>query len=684
MIKSQKLPCAGLLLLVLSGALAQAPAQAASDAAPSESEQLSVIANGEVVGSVKVEHQGRHVSIDYQVVDNGRGPKHHDELDLDARGMPLNWTIQGQSLMGSPVSERYHWADGKAQWQSQADAGDVAVSRPPLYIANDGNPWYTGLYARAVLASGQSTLAVLPAGHLQLTRLREVTLGQGDQKLGLTVYRLQGIDLAPEYLMLDDQQRLFADFTSRDVTLRSGYEGEAQHVLQLGGELDRERARALQQQLAHRDPAPLRVINVHIFDPANGTRGALASVLVRDGHISAIDAADKTRPGEQVYDGQGGTLIPGLHDMHSHTRLDSGLWYLAAGVTSTRDMGNDNSFLLDLIPRIDSGELAGPRIVRNGFLEGRSPYSEHTGFIVDSQEEALEKVRWYKAHGYWQIKIYNSMNPAWVPAIAAEAHRLGMRVTGHVPAFATADEMIGDGYDEITHVNQLMLGWLLKPGEDTRTPLRLTAMARAADLDLDSPKVQHTLALMREHHTPLDPTEVILERLMLSRSGEVQAGDAPYLSHMPIGYQRYRKRTFVPNLTPELDQQYRAAFDKTLQLLGRLHAQGTQLLPGTDDTTGFTVHRELELYVKAGMTPAEALRADTLDCERYFGRDAELGSIAVGKRADFVLLRDNPVEDISAVRTARMVVKDDEMYFPADIYAALGVAPFVPVPPRLH
>ena len=129
---------------------------------------------------------------------------------------------------------------------------------------------------------------------------------------------------------------------------------------------------------------------------------------------------------------------------------------------------------LDLVPapvssgnlsaRIDAGELPGPRIWRAGLLEGRSPYSARIGLIANSQDEAIAHVRWYADHGYRMIKIYNSMNPDWVKAIAAEAHRLGLRVNGHVPAFMSPDRAILDGYDEITHVNQLALGWVLKPG----------------------------------------------------------------------------------------------------------------------------------------------------------------------------------------------------------------------------
>ena len=160
-------------------------------------------------------------------------------------------------------------------------------------------------------------------------------------------------------------------------------------------------------------------------------------------------------------------------------------------MTSVRDMGNDNDVLDGLIARIEAGTIAGPRVTRSGFIEGKSPFNANNGIVVDSEAAALDAVRWYGARGYWQIKIYNSINPAWVPAMVQEAHRLGMRVAGHVPAFSTADAVIAAGYDEMTHINQFMLGWVLKPGEDTRTLLRLTAMRRFPAVDLTAPPSAH-------------------------------------------------------------------------------------------------------------------------------------------------------------------------------------------------
>jgi hypothetical protein len=243
--------------------------------------------------------------------------------------------------------------------------------------------------------------------------------------------------------------------------------------------------------------------------------------------------------------------------------------------------------------------------------------------------------------------------------------------------------MIRAGYDEVAHINQLMLGWLIKPGEDTRTPLRLTAMARAADLDLRSAPVQATLRLMEAHKTALDTTAVILERLMLSRAGTVAEGDAAYLDHMPIGYQRYRKRSFVDFSSPGEDQRYRRAFDRLIETMRLLHARGIRLLPGTDDGTGFTVHRELELYVKAGMSPAEVLRTATFDMEEYLGRSHDLGSIERGKLADFFLVAGDPTRDISAVRRARLVMRGGVAYYPSEIYQAIGIKPFA-APPTLR
>ena len=647
-------------------------------------ERLSILSNGEKVGTITVDGAGDRATVDYRVDNNGRGPKHREELVFSAAGIPVAWTIKGTSLMGGTVDERYRWSGGRAQWTSQADQGAVAAKQPPLYVVNDDSPYALWVYARAALAQPGHSIAVLPSGRISLEKLRTLTVGEGQAAAEVTAWRLTGVQLNPSYLLLDKDGRLFALFgpSADGTTIREGYEAAVPLLGRLGAELETERAVRLQQKLAHRFDAPVRIRNVRVFDPASGTLSPPSSVVMMRDTITQVIADDRLpAPDDQVViDGEGGTLYPGLHDMHSHATLPSGLLYLAAGVTATRDMGNDNGFLQDLLSKIDAGEVAWPRIVPNGFIEGRSPYSARFGFIPGSVDEALKNVRWYADRGYAEIKIYNSMNPDWVKPIAAEAHRLGLRVTGHVPAFDTPDRVIEDGYDSIAHINQLMLGWILRPDEDSRTPLRLTAMARAGSLDLASDRVRKTVGLMQRRGIALDTTAVILEQLMMSRAGQVPIGQEDFLSHMPIGFQRYRKRSFVTIANQAEADAYRSGYAKMLETIGMLHKAGIRLLPGTDDATGFSVQREVELYVKAGLTPAEALRAATLGAEEFLGRADRLGSIARGKLADFVLVPGDPTRDIAAIRRPRMVVKGGVIYFPAEIYTALGIAPFTTAP----
>lgn len=656
-----------------------APALAASV------ERLSIVANNEIVGTIVAETDGARTTVDYRVDDNGRGPKHREELRFGPDGIPLSWTVKGTSLMGGTVDESYGWAKGRARWSSQADAGTARAASAPLYVVNDDSPYALWVYARAALARPGHSITVLPAGKVTVERLKTLTIGAGDAAIEVTAYRLIGVQLAPAYMLVDAEERPFAIFGPAvdGMTIRSGYESSAPALARLGTDLEMERARDLQQRLAHRFDAPLRIRNVHVFDPASGTRSALSSVVVMRDTITRIIPGDSAPPppDEVVIDGEGGTLYPGLHDMHSHATLGSGLLHLAAGVTATRDMGNDNAVLQGLIARAEANEVAWPRISPNGFIEGRSPYSARNGFVADTPEMALDAVRWYADRGYAEIKIYNSMNPDWVRPIATEAHRLGLKVTGHVPAFDTPDRVIEDGYDSIAHVNQLMLGWILKPGEDSRTPLRLTAMARAGALDLASAPVRRTLALMKARSVSLDPTSVILEQLMLSRARQVPPGQEDFLGHMPIGFQRYRKRSFVTVADAAQDAAYRSGFAKVLETIGLLHREGIRLLPGTDDATGFALLRELELYVKAGLSPAEALRSATLGAEEFLGRADCLGTVERGKLADLVLVPGDPTQDISAIRRPRMVVRGGVVYFPAEIHAALGIQPFTTPPP---
>jgi imidazolonepropionase-like amidohydrolase len=662
------------LTLAIAG-LAVAPACAAT-------QTFVVLANGETVGHLTAEVTASGASLDYGVVNNGRGAKAKETVVFGEGGAPVTWTIDGSSLFGAPVHETFAWKAGVATWAGQADKGEVKAPKLEFYAAADAGPWMLGQYARALIKAPGHTLPVLPSGTMRLEEVKRLDVGSGDKTVHLTLYELGGLDLNPTLIALDDKRDLFA--VPSESLIRAGYEADLKTLGKVSRDLALQEAQAAQTKLAHPFATPVLIRNVRVFDPASGKLGAPSQVEVYGDKIVTVipETSEPARKGVTVIDGQGGTLVPGLHDMHHHLSLRSSLYLLAAGVTGIRDMGNDNTTMLSWNRMIDAGQLAGPRIVRNGLLEGRSPYSiRGVGMIADTLPQALDDIRWYADHGYWQVKFYNSFPPDWVAPAAAEAHRLGMGVTGHVPAFSTPDRVLKEGYNDIAHINQLMLGWILDPGEDTRTPLRLTGMARGGTLDLNSPRVQATVALMKEKNAKLDTTTVILERLMLSRAGTVQPGDAPYLSHMPIGYQRNRKRSFVTLDKPGADAAYRAGFQKVLEVMKMLDDNGIEMLPGTDDGTGFTLQRELELYVKAGIPAAKTLRLATLDDEKYFGHDQQLGSIARGKLADFILVDGDPTKDISKIRNVRMTMKGGVAYYPAEIYRYLDIEPFSPPPP---
>jgi hypothetical protein len=647
-------------------------------AAAAETQRFTEFSNNEAVGQLVAEIDGPDVRIDYKVSNNGRGPKLQEHMRLSPAGVPTDWTIDGSSLFGAPVHERFGWSQGHAKWQSQADQGERATASPPLYIGNDASPWAEGVYARAALKAKDHTVALLPDGRLKVRLAKSLSVQHAGKPLSLDIYELSGIDLNPSYVMLDKQGDLFA----AGAVLREGYEDVRPALAKARAEIDTERAEAAQQALAHRFSGPVRIRNVRIFDSEKMVVTGPSDVVVFRDRIAAVVAPGSlpVEPDETVIDGAGATLVPGLHDMHSHTDLDTNLFNLAAGVTATRDMGNENDKIIAISDGLAAGRFAGPRIVRNGLLEGRSPYSARIGFVADSLPQAIDDVRWYAGHGFYEVKIYNSLNPDWVAPVAAEAHRLGMGVTGHVPAFTTPDRVIEEGYNSIAHVNQLVLGWILKPGEDTRTPLRLTGMTRAANLDLNSEPVRRTVALMQSHHVALDTTIVVLEQLMLSRANEVEPGDKAYLDHMPIGFERYRRRSFVTINSPADDAAYHAGFDKLMQVIAMLDRDGVQLLPGTDENNGFMLQRELELYVGAGISPAKTLRLATLDAARYLHQDAELGSIERGKLADFILVDGDPTKDIGAIRRNRMTMVGGVAYYPQEIYRFLAVKPFAPPP----
>jgi Amidohydrolase family len=628
------------------------------------------------IGTLTVEEKAGVFTNTWNVDDNGRGAKLKERVEVDKDGRPKKWSIEGKGWVGAPVKEDFAVEGGKAKWVSLDDQGEAEV-KDAFYLANNGTPWATGALLKVLMASKGNTRALLPGGTARAEKLKDVELGGARAKDKVTAWAIWGVDAQPAFV-LARKDKLVATLYPGWVLVEDKYKGDFQALSNLAAELSRVSAQKLAQKVSHPIDGALWLTNVRVFDAETGKVGAPSTVGVFRDRIVQVGAAPAPADAA-VVDGGGGTLLPGLFDSHAHLGIWDGPLHLASGVTLGRDPGNDNDQALMIEAALARGEVIGPRLKNSGFIEGKSPFSAHLGFVVESAEAAKDAVRWYANHGYWGVKVYNSMNPDFVKAIADEAHALGLHVSGHVPAFMSSERAIKDGYDEINHINQLLLSLLIDvPKEDTRTPFRFTALGeRTGKLDLKAEPFQKLLKLMKDKKTVLDPTMATFSGLLNSRPGKVGPTDAAWLDHMPAAVQRGRKSAWL-DVKPEQYPLYDASWKKMEEVLVLLHKNGIQLVPGTDDTAGMVLLSELEAWVKAGIPAGEVLKLATLGGSKFLGLSGEQGTVARGKRADLYLVDGDPTKDISALRKGRLVLKGGAYFYPDEIHAALGITPFAP------
>jgi len=427
--------------------------------------------------------------------------------------------------------------------------------------------------------------------------------------------------------------------------------------------------------LARKLDRPLVFAGADVVDVETGKLLESRHVVVEGGKISAIETSPPQYDDALVIDARGKTLIPGLWDMHTHFQLSDGILNIAAGITSVRDVGSVHEKILLMTSQFDSGAVVGPRTYRAGFIDQASPYA--TGDTVSSLDEALERVDFYAEHGYMQIKLYSSIDPSWVTPIAERTHAHGMRLSGHIPAFMSAEQAVHAGYDEIQHINMVFLNFLAADREDTRKQLRFTLYGdKAGEVDLDSAGAQAFFDLLAERGIVIDPTAAIFDTQLLHKAGEPDPTYGAVIDHLPVSVARglYNPAMLI---TEENEAAWARSRVNAMTLLRKLHERGIRIVPGSDSIAGFTIHRELELYAEAGIPNAEVLRLATLGSADVVGAAHRSGSVSVGKDADLVLLDGNPLEDMSAIRRGVTVVKGEWLYRPAELYPAVGVTKFV-------
>ena len=663
----------GLMLLAASAATA---AQAATEY------QYSMIFSGHVGGQhiTRVADDGS-ITTDFSYRENGRGPDYKEKLTLGPDGTLARFAITGKSTFGSLVDERFERKGDRAAWSGKVDHGSLKISGKALYVPIDSTIEVTGIIVRALIHEPSSKLPAIPGGELSIVKLMDSTVTNGNETQAVALYAMRGADLEPDYVwMTADGQRAFATiFPGFAQLIAKGWESQADVLerQQLQAQADYQRGIAKRDR--HELPQPVLIKNAHVFDSEHAVLGPLQDVYVNHGRIGAVyPAGSPSQTPGTVIDAKGRALLPGFVDMHAHVSPGDYLLNLATGVTTVRDMGNDNATLAEAIGRLDRHESIGPHVVPAGFIEGKSPFNANGGILVESLDAAKSAVDFYAQRGYPQIKIYNSFKPEWVKETAAYAHQRGLRVSGHIPAFMKAEDAVKDGYDEIQHINQVLLNFYVKPDTDTRSLQRFTLIAENANsLNLDAQPFQDLIKLFVAHKTVLDPTLTAFEAQFTQMPGELNPSFAAAADHLPITLRRglYKSES---EITKEMAPRWRASYAKMLEAVARFHRAGIQIVSGTDDVAGFAFQRELELYVKAGIPANEVLRIATWNGATYARVLSDRGSIERGKRADLILIDGDPTKDISAVRNVALVLQDGDAYYPAELYEELGVKPFAP------
>jgi hypothetical protein len=643
--------------------------------------RYDVIFQGHLGGSQTViTHKDGSTEAKLSYRDNGRGPDLDERIKYGSDGTLIDYQLKGTSTFGAPVDEGYTRRGDKVTWHSAADHGTKSVSGPTIYLPVEFTFEPVVALIRQANKQPDHRLGGIPAGDIKVERVTELQVSNGGSSRKVALYAITGIATQPGFVWLNDDadQKMFAFVAPgyvRVIEPEWSSQGDALEKKQL--EVESDLLHKLHQQLAHEFKGPIVIRNVRVFDSKNAKLLPPSDVYIAWGKIASIyPAGSSAREAGTEIDGSGQVLLPALFDMHTHESTWNLLLQIAGGVTTSRDMGNDNATLAQIRSDVDTGQIVGPRIIPCGFIEGKSDYSSQGGFVVDSLQQAKEAVDWYAQHGFRQIKIYNSFHPDWVQETAAYAHERGMRVSGHIPAFMKAEDAVRAGYDEIQHINQVMLNFYVGPKTDTRTLARFYLIAdNTHKLDLDSKPVTDLIDLLKSHNTDIDTTLTAFEGMFIQKQGEINPSFAYPFDHVPVTIQR-GWRTNSMNVTDKNADKYRASFAKMLEFVNRMHKAGIPFVAGTDDIAGFTLHRELELYVKAGLTPAEALQVATWNGAEYTRTLDQLGSIEPGKYADLLLVDGDPTADISAIRKARMVMKQGTVFYPAEVYEAVGVKRF--------
>ncbi|MBX2875791.1 MAG: amidohydrolase family protein [Saprospiraceae bacterium] len=606
----------------------------------------------------------------YAYTDRGRGPDLEEEIQLNDQQFIVKQTISGVNYRKATVEEKFECDKAKASWLNPQEENEADFDPNKLYFRYDGSPAIYEILAWQLLATESKKVDLYPVGTAELVAQFPFELSD-DRAVELMM--IKGLDMNPTFLWMMGTD-MVGKITNNRHVIREDFSSLRLEMKALQDQVEDDFLAEAAKNLTH-DLGQAIITNVNVFTE-EGTLLLQQDVWVDEQRIKTIEPhKQQTIPEEVlVIDGEGKTLMPGLFDMHTHNTKFRGILHLAGGVTSVRDLAN-NKQLKALSAQFNKNEILGPRIVTFcGIIDGSGPFANQRN-VVDNLEEGLAEVEDYKKLGYQQIKLYSSIRPEWVGPLVEKAHGLGMRVSGHIPAYMTATQAINEGYNEIQHMNMLFLNFL-SDTIDTRTPLRHTMPAQhGADLDLNSQEYLDFVQLLKTKDILVDPTLAIFENMYIAQKGEPSPTYSQIIDRLPVMNQRGFYSGGLQK-SGEKVARYKESFNRMLEVLVDLFQKDITVVPGTDGLPGFLYHRELELYAGAGIPNAEVLKLATIKSAKITGMADELGSIKVGKKADLILIDGNPLENMSDVRKVECTMKEGKLYYVKELYNSMGIKHF--------